>query len=143
MLTDIKESSTRVARNSLSQQKKIVTDYTQGEALAQEFLTAWQQAHGAPHGAASALVGPDSLAVLLEKAFSRAEHNLSRQRDTAPLLEQYIHRLIDQIAPNVAGRVEQVTGRQVLTTSLNADVKQDWVIIFFKLGDVLEPAKAR
>ncbi len=143
MLTEIKESSTRVASNSVSAKKEMLPDYTQCEALAQEFLAAWQQAHGAPHGAASALIGPDSLAVLLEQAFSRAEHSLSRQSDNAALLEQYIHRLIDQIAPQLAGRVEQVTSRPVLSTSLNAEVKQDWVIIFFKLGDALEPAKTR
>ena len=143
MLTKIKKTSTTVAGNNVSEKRELLTDYTQCEALAQEFLAAWQQAHGAPDGAASALVGPNSLAVLLEKAFSRAEHNLSRRPDTAALLKQYIQRLIDQIAPNVAGRVEQVTGRRVLTTGLNTDIEQNWVIIFFKLGDALEPAKTR
>lgn len=140
MLTDIKESSTLVARNSFSQE---VTDYTQGQTLAQDFLAAWQQAHGAPDGAASALVGPNSLAVLLEKAFSRAEHNLSRQSNNTVLLDQYIQRLIGQIAPDLAGRVEQVTGRPVLKTGLKTDIDQNWVIIFFKLGDALEPTKTR
>ena len=143
MLTKIKKTSTSVAGNKVSEKRELLTDYTQCEALAQEFLAAWQQAHGAPDGAASALVGPNSLAVLLEKAFSRAEHHLIRQPDAATLLEQYTQRLIDQIAPNLTGRVKQVTGRQILTTGFKTDIEQNWVIIFFKLGDALEPAKTR
>ena len=128
MLTEIKQAVNGTGGNRVSGQK--------------ELLTVWQQAHGAPNGTASALIGPDNLAVLLEQAFSRAEYSLSRQPANADLLQQFIHRLIDQISPQVAGRVEQVTGRRVLTTSLNSDIEQDWVIVFFKLGDVVETSQA-
>ena len=143
MLTSLAATSEGASVDKSPEKREMLTDYTNGEALAQEFLTIWQQAHGAPKGTASALIGTDSLAVLLERAFSRAEHSLSRQSDSPGLLQQYIQRLVDQIAPNLAGRVEQVTGRRVLTTSLNTNIEQDWVIIFFKLGDVIKTKGTR
>ena len=139
MVTTLTANSKEAAADQSPLQREMLFDYTNGEALAQEFLTIWQQAHSAPDGTASALIGTDSLAILLEHAFSRAEHSLSQQRsDSADLLRQYIHRLIHQIAPKLAGRVEQVKGRPVLTTSFNSDIEQGWVIVFFTLGDTLD-----
>lgn len=144
MVTTLTANSKEAAADQSPLQREMLSDYTNGKALAQEFLTIWQQAHGAPDGTASALIGADSLAILLEHAFSRTEHSLRQQRsDSADLLRQYIHRLIHQIAPKLAGRVEQVKGRRVLTTSFNSDIDQGWVIVFFKLGDTLDIVKAR
>ena len=94
MFTEIKQAFSGAVGNCGSGQREMLTDWTNGQALVQEFLSAWQQAHGASNGTASALIGPDRLAVLLENAFSRTEHSLSRQdqqSENADLLQQYIH----------------------------------------------------
>lgn len=110
------------------------------QQVAQEFLAAWQQAHGATRGAACALAGPQHVALVVENAFSQAEHLLAQQADGSPqsaLLQQYVDGLIGQLAPALSARVEDVTGQTVAMNSLVSNIEQDWLMIFFKLDQPL------
>jgi len=102
------------------------------DVLGEEFLTMWQQAHGAPRGAVSVMAVQNGLMVLIENAFSKAELTLARQ-STDNLLQQYIDGLTHQILPVLTPRVEQVTDRQIEGSSITSNIEQNWLMIFFKL----------
>ena len=57
--------------------------------LQQNFLLAWQEAHGVKSGKASALIGPDHLVMLIDNAFSRAERTMASEKPGKALLRQY------------------------------------------------------
>lgn len=109
-----------------------ISTHTKGwNTLGQEFLTMWQQAHGAPQGALNVMVVQGGLIVLIENAFSQAELVLARQ-STDNLLHQYIDSLTDQILPLLTARLEQVTHQQVGTTSVTSNIDQNWIMVFLK-----------
>jgi hypothetical protein len=111
--------------------------------LAQFLLKEWQQAHGTPHGAASALAGPDSFAIHLEDAFSKAELNLATQPAGQNLIFNYTEGLLDQVCHNLIARVEDATGHKVISTGFSFNLKAGWIICFYKLGPKPLPGQER
>jgi uncharacterized protein YbcI len=107
--------------------------------LAHTLSEEWTRAHGDPRGTASALVGPDRFAVLLEGALNRAELVLAEQSAGRALLQQYTERLLAQVIEKLTGRVEYVMGRRVLSTGVNLDPRAGWIMCFFKLGEQTSP----
>lgn len=104
------------------------------DKLGEEFLTMWQQAHGAPEGAVSVMAVQNGLIVLMENAFSQAELALAQQ-STGNLLQQYIDSLTHQILPMLTSRVEQVSGQQIGTTSITSKIEQNWMMVFIKFDE--------
>lgn len=110
------------------------TNTKKWDALGQEFLTIWQQAHGAPDGAVSVVVPQNGLMILIENAFSQAELALARQ-STDNLLQQYIDSLMRQLMPKLTTRVEQVVGQQIEATSITPNIEQNWMMVFMKFDE--------
>jgi len=103
------------------------------ETLAEEFLLAWQQAHGFPATQACTLVGPKHVAILMEGIFSRAERKLAEDQNGEMLLRRYSLELFGDICDQMADRIEQITGQDVHSKNLNFDPATDQVVIVFRL----------
>ena len=103
------------------------------DELAQDFLKAWQEAHGVKSGRAFALSGFDHLAIIIEDSFSQAERKLAEGRNGDILLRQYAVELLNQICDQMSDRIEQAVGRTVRTSHVNVDPETDQVMFTFKL----------
>jgi len=103
------------------------------DVLAQDFLEAWQEAHGVKSGQVSALRGPDHLAVIIEDSFSQAERKLAEGQSGEALLRQYAAELLNQIRDQLSERIQQVVGRQVQASNVNVNTETDQVMFVFKL----------
>lgn len=102
--------------------------------LAQYVAAEWWRAHGGPRSSVEAMAGPDSLAVFIENAFTKAELALAEQVRGRALLRQYADRLFDQVAQGMVSQVEAVTGREVASTGINVDPTSGWIMCLFRLG---------
>lgn len=103
------------------------------DLLAQDFLRAWQDAHGVKSGRSCALRGPDHLAIIIEDSFSQAERKMAEAQTGETLLRQYAVELLNQICDQMAKRIEQTTGREVLSSDLSVNPEADQVVFTFKL----------
>jgi hypothetical protein len=122
------------SRQATHRQDETATNTSRWNALGQEFLTMWQQAHGAPQGVVSVMAAQNGLMVIIENAFSQAELALARQ-STDNLLQQYIDSLTRQMLPMLTTRVEQVSGRQIGATSTTSNIHQNWMMVFLKFEE--------
>ena len=103
------------------------------DLLAQDFLQAWQDAHGVKSGRAYALTGPDHLAIIIEDSFSQAERKLAEGKAGETLLRQYAVELLVQICDQMSKRIHQVAGRKVSASNVNVNPEMDQVMFIFKL----------
>jgi hypothetical protein len=103
------------------------------DELAQDFLQAWQDAHGVEAGRAYALSGPDHLAIIIEDSFSQAERKLAQGHTGESLLRQYAVELLYQICDQMSKRIYQVVGRKVGASNINVNPETDQVMFIFKL----------
>ena len=128
-------NGSKVRSGQVAHRRNGTTTITTGwDTLGQEFLTVWQLAHGAPQGAVSVMVVQNGLMVLIENAFSQAELALAQQSKDN-LLQQYINSLTRQILPLLTTRVERIMGQQMGTTSITPNMKQNWMMVFFKFDE--------
>jgi uncharacterized protein YbcI len=103
------------------------------DLLAQDFLLAWQNAHGVRSGRVSALRGSDHLAIIIEDSFSQAERKLAEGQSGEALLRQYAHELLNQICDQMSERIQQVVGRRVRASNVNVNPETDQVMFVFNL----------
>jgi uncharacterized protein YbcI len=103
------------------------------DGLAQDFLQAWQEAHGVQSGRVSALSGSDHLAIIIEDSFSQAERKLAEGQSGEALLRQYAQELLNQICDQMSERIQQVVGRQVQASNVNVNPEMDQVMFIFNL----------
>jgi hypothetical protein len=104
------------------------------DLLAQDFLQAWQEAHGVKSGRAYALGGPDHLAIIIEDSFSQAERKLAEGQSGETLLRQYAVELLNQVCDQMSKRIQQVSGRRVESSNVNVNPEADQVMFIFKLA---------
>ena len=105
------------------------------DRLSQDFLAAWHDSHGFKAGNASALIGPDRLAILIEGAFSKAERKLAEAQTGENLLREYASELLNQICETMMTRIEQAAQRKVLSSDINVNPDADQVMFIFKLEE--------
>lgn len=107
--------------------------------IAKEMLTAWQENHGAKNGQTYAINGINFVVVLFEDAFTQAELHLAEQEmgqnDT---LNRYVNCLLDHICREQKPAIEEIIGRNVISTSVNADPSAGWAMCLFKLMENAE-----
>ena len=103
--------------------------------LAQDFLLAWQEAHGVKSGTACALSGADHLAIIIEDSFSQAERKLAEGQSGEALLRQYAVELLNQISDQMAEQIKKTTGKSVISSDLSVNPEKDQVVFTFKLLD--------
>ena len=102
------------------------------DLLAQDFLEAWQEAHGVKSGQACALSGPDHMAIIIDGSFSQAERKLAEGQTGENLLRQYAIELLNQICDQMAVHIQRVAGRQVVSSDVNVNPDIDQVMFIFK-----------
>jgi uncharacterized protein YbcI len=112
------------------------------DTLAQDFLQAWQKAHGFPAAHACPLIGPKHVAILMEGVFSRAERKLAEDQNGEMLLRKYTIELLGIIGDQMTDRVEKVTGQGVRGQNMSFDTATDQVVYIFRLDDHLLPTHA-
>jgi len=105
--------------------RKIVT------ALENDLLDAWQAAHGVRSGKASALIGPDRLAILIDDAFSQAERVMSEAQTGETLMRQYALELLNQICDEKSLDVEQAVGTKIRSRDVNVNLNANQVMFIF------------
>lgn len=105
-------------------------------SLAQEFLLAWQRAHGTSTGSAHGMVGPEGVVVFIENAFSRAEINMAHQKEGSSndLLQRYVRSLLEHVCVEQRAAVETAVSRPVISTGVSMDPEAGWVMCVFRLG---------
>ena len=104
------------------------------DALAQDFLQAWQDAHGVKSGRVFALHGDDHLAIIIEGSFSKAERKLAEAQPGESLLREYATQLLNNICEKMKLRIEQVVHRKVISSEVNVSPDTDQLIFLFKTG---------
>jgi uncharacterized protein YbcI len=104
------------------------------DLLAQDFLQAWQDAHGVKSGRSYALSGPDHLAIIIEDSFSQAELKLAEGQTGESLLRKYAVELLNQICDQMSSRIQRVAGRRVEASNVNVSPESDQVMFIFKLA---------
>lgn len=111
----------------------VQVDKTMLDIVAQDVLAAWQRNHGTENGRAYAMIGTHCLVVFVEDAFSQAELHLAEQKSNGSTLKRYVNSLLRHICTEQAARLEDRTGRAVVSTSVSADPVAGWVMCLFKL----------
>jgi uncharacterized protein YbcI len=104
------------------------------DALAQDFLQAWQDAHGVKSGRVFALHGADHLAIIIEGSFSKAERKLAEAQPGESLLREYATQLLNNICEKMKLRIEQVIKREVISSEVSVSPDTDQLIFLFKTG---------
>jgi uncharacterized protein YbcI len=102
--------------------------------LAQAFLIEWKQLRNIPTGRASAIIGLTHLGVLLEDAFTPTELLLAEKSAGLVLLHRYVEPILDIICTDLTPHVEQMTGRQVISTEMNLQIQTGSILVLFILG---------
>jgi uncharacterized protein YbcI len=113
----------------------IEIEENQIQALADDLLTAWYEAHSILGGKARALLAPHSLLIFIEDALSKAERTLADQPRGNLLLERYLQSLLQQIGLEKQELVERVTGRRVQSTGVQVDGAAGWVLFVFNFDE--------
>lgn len=100
--------------------------------LEEELLRAWQSAHGVKTGKASALVGSERLAILIDDAFSRAERKMAEAQAGEMLLRQYALELLNQICNETSLNIELEIGRKIRSREVNVNLDANQVMFVFR-----------
>jgi uncharacterized protein YbcI len=108
------------------------------DALAQDFLKAWQDAHGVKSGRVFALRGDDHLAIIIENSFSKAERKLAEEQSGENLLREYATQLLNNICSEMKIRIEQMLKREVLSSEVSVSLDTDRLIFLFRTSAVDE-----
>lgn len=106
-------------------------------ALAAMVQTLWERAHGTVGGKVRVLVGQDSAALLIERAFSPAEQEAARRTEGRDLVQRYAEQLMAAIQPDLRVQTEAITGRRFVSDSVHVDVATGHILCFFVLGEWL------
>ena len=104
------------------------------DALAQDFLQAWQDAHGVKSGRVYALSDADHMAIIIEGSFSKAERKLAEAQSGESLLREYATQLLNNICETMKLRIEQAVKRKVLSSEVSVNPDTDQLIFLFKTG---------
>ena len=104
------------------------------DSLAQDFLQAWQDAHGVKTGRVYTLRGDDHLAIIIEDSFSKAERKLAEGQSGENLLREYATQLLNNICVKMKLRIEQVVKRKVISSEVSVSPDTDQLIFLFKTG---------
>lgn len=99
------------------------------------FLEIWQEVHGFSAGSANALMGPQQLVIIIDGAFSHAEHNLAKNQSGKNLLISYTNALLQQISDTMIEQVEQAVERQVKSHIYHVNIPADQVMFSFHLAE--------
>ena len=102
-------------------------------ALAEDFLSAWQEAHGFSGGEARALFGTDRLAILIDGAFSQAEKKLAEEERGEALLRHYAVELLAQVCDQMSVRIQEAVDLNVQSSDVSANPDGDQILFVFKL----------
>jgi uncharacterized protein YbcI len=102
------------------------------DALAKDFLKAWQDAHGVKSGRVFALRGDDHLAIIIENSFSKAERKLAEVQSGESLLREYATQLLNNICSEMKIRIEQMLKREVLSSEVSVSLDTDRLIFLFR-----------
>ena len=108
------------------------------DALAQDFLQAWQDAHGVDTGRVFALHGDDHLAIIIEGSFSKAERKLAEAQSGESLLREYATQLLSNICEKMKMQIEKVVNRKVISSEVSVSPDTDQLIFLFKTGSAEE-----
>lgn len=132
---DIRTLTTLEEANSSGRRYHHDQDADMETVLAEHFLAEWQQAHGTSDSQVTVLGSANYLAVLITKAFTKAELAVGRQFQDTELVEMYVEHLAKQIFPNLVQYVEKHTGREVISTNINSNIELEMLTFWFQLGD--------
>ena len=99
-------------------------------------MNAWQEAHGFKAGRSTPIFNPQRFVVLIDGAFSEAEHKLAETQSGKTLLEQYAIELLSDICDTMKIEIETATKRVVLSSEVNVNLAADQVQFTFHLGSV-------
>ena len=102
------------------------------DTLAQDFLQAWQDAHGVKTGRAFALHGDDHLAIIIEGSFSKAERKLAEVQSGESLLREYATQLLNNICSEMKIRIERMLKRKVLSSEVSVSLDTDRLVFLFQ-----------
>ena len=93
------------------------------DALAQDFLKAWQDAHGVKSGRVFVLHGDDHLAIIIEN-----------------LLREYATQLLNDICSEMKIRIERMVQREVLSSEVSVSLDTDRLVFLFRTSAADEQA---
>lgn len=102
------------------------------DGLAQDFLKAWQEAHGVQSGRVFALRGADHLAIIIEDSFSQAERKLAEAQSGESLLREYATQLLNNICSEMKIRIERAVKRDVISSEVSVSLDTDRLIFLFR-----------
>jgi uncharacterized protein YbcI len=102
------------------------------DALAQDFLKAWQDAHGVKSGRVYALIGTEHLAIIIEDSFSKAERKLAEAQSGESLLREYATQLLNTICSEMKICIERTMKREVLSSEVSVSLDTDRLIFLFR-----------
>ena len=108
------------------------------DSLAQDFLQAWQDAHGVKTGRVYTLRGDDHLAIIIEDSFSKAERKLAEGQSGENLLREYATQLLNNICVKMKLQIEQVVKRKVISSEVSVSPETDQLIFLFKTSTAEE-----
>ncbi len=128
------------AEDTPQQSQELSQAYENATALGEVLRQAWQQAHGSSRSLVSTLVGADSLAVLIEEAFTEAELTLSQTAEGQVLLQRYMENLMAQIEPQISKQAQTIIGQPVIALEMSPNFKLGWLICLLKFGPASAPA---
>jgi len=102
------------------------------DVLAQDFLQAWQDAHGVKSGRVYTLKGVDHLAIIIEDSFSKAERKLAEVQLGENLLREYATQLLNTICSEMKIRIERTMKREVISSEVSVSLDTDRLIFLFR-----------
>jgi uncharacterized protein YbcI len=108
------------------------------DELAQDFLKAWQEAHGVQSGRAYALNRPDHLAIMIEDSFSRAERKLAEAQAGETLLREYATQLLNNICSEMKISIERAVNRKVISSEVSVSLDTNLLIFLFRTSSTAE-----
>ena len=115
--------------------RKDSTTQEQEIELAEALRSLWEQAHGTPPGDVRVLVGAGSVSAWLREILNPAEQAAAAHAESQTLLQRYAEELLSTIQPDLRARVEDITGSQILSDTVHADVVTGHMLCFFVLDE--------
>lgn len=98
-------------------------------------LNAWYEAHGEDSGRISTSWGEDRVVVMIEEVWFKGELLLLKDEDTTTALENYGRELLGYIVDNQARQLSKLLNREIISTSINVNAQERWVMFIFWLGE--------
>lgn len=103
------------------------------EKIKQEILTAWQEGHGGDATQVLMFQGVEGLIMLIPKALYQAELDLHRSATGGGrVLNQYLRTLLITVASEYIPLVEELTERKIDEIVPLIDLREGYVIAFYK-----------